>query len=183
MENSMTTGFHELAEAPTPRSFALRWRAARGLDGAAASFHPRRLSHERRARRRDRAQAQAGFRLSPSQPREDRREHELPRVDALHRPARLLLLDDQQLGLRAQRRETRRHRSSRARRIPARHPGRAHPAGESHLIVRLPPQRHGRVGHAAHVCLPRTRARARSLRVAQRLAHDVRLHALRRLPG
>ena len=59
------------------------------------------------------------------------------------------------------------HRSSRTRRISARHSRRADPAAESHLTARLPPQRHGRVGHAADVCLPRTRENARSFRVAQ----------------
>ena len=34
---------------------------------------------------------------------------QLPRLDSLHRPPRLSLLDDQQLGLRAGRREARRH--------------------------------------------------------------------------
>ncbi len=127
-------------------------------------------------------QAQAGLRLPPSQSREDRREHQLPRLDAVHRSARLFLLDDEQLGLRAQRREARRHRSARARRILARHPGRADPPAKSRLAPRLSPQRHGRVGHAADVCLPRARENSRSLRVALRLAHDVQLHALRRLP-
>ena len=55
-------------------------------------------------------------------------------------------------------------------------------AGESRFAARLYLQRHGRVGHAAHVCLPRTREYSRPFRVAFRLAHDVRLHALRRLP-
>ena len=41
----------------------------------------------------------------------------------------------------------------------------------------------GAWGHAAHVRIPRTRKDSRSVRIALRLAHDVRLHALRRLPG
>ena len=40
----------------------------------------------------------------------------------------------------------------------------------------------GALGHAADVCVPRAREDSRSVRVALRLAHDVRLHALRRLP-
>src|SRR5450432_375708 len=77
---------------------APRRRVARGLDGAAASVDPWRLSNERRARRRGRAQAQARLRLPASQSRKDRREHQLPRLDALHRSARLHLLHEQQLG-------------------------------------------------------------------------------------
>src|SRR5882762_7452971 len=46
---------------------AARRGIARSLDGAAASFYPRRFSDERRARGRDRAQAQAGLWLSPPQ--------------------------------------------------------------------------------------------------------------------
>src|SRR5207248_11480810 len=88
---------------------ATRRGIARSLDGAAASFYPRRFSDERRARGRDRAQTEAGFWLSPPQSRKDRRECKLSRLDAVHRSARLLLLDDEQLGLRAQRREARRH--------------------------------------------------------------------------
>src|SRR5439155_12010615 len=78
---------------------ATRRRIARSVDGAAASIDPRCFSDERRARGRDRAQTQAGFWLSPPQPRKDRRERELPRLDAIHRSTRLLLLDDEQLGL------------------------------------------------------------------------------------
>src|SRR5438445_11236650 len=78
---------------------ATRRGVARSLDGAAASIHPRRFSNERRARGRDRAQTQAGFRLSPPQSRKDRRERELLQLDAVHRSTRLLLLDDEQLGL------------------------------------------------------------------------------------
>ena len=54
---------------------------------------------------------------------------------------------------------------------------------KSHLAPWFPPQRHGCVGHAAHVCVPRARENSRSFRIALRLAHDVRLHAFRRLPG
>src|SRR5437870_607030 len=104
---------------------ATRRGAARSLDGAAASIYPRRFSDERRARRRDRAQAQAGLWLSPSQPRKNRRERQLSRLDAVHRSARLFLFDDEQLGLRAERGKTRRHRSSRTRRIFASYSGRA----------------------------------------------------------
>ena len=64
------------ARTPMPAMTSrLRRRAARSLDGPAASIDPRRFPDERRARRRDRAQAQAGLRLPASQPREDRREH------------------------------------------------------------------------------------------------------------
>src|SRR4029079_10698664 len=79
-----------------------RGRAARSLNGPAASIDPWRFPDERCTRRRGRAQTQTGFRLSPSQPRENRREHQLPRLDAVYRSARLFLLDDEQLGLRAQ---------------------------------------------------------------------------------
>ena len=107
----------------------------------------------------------------------------LSRLDAVHRSARLFLLDDEQLGLRAQRRKTRRHRSSRARRIFARDPGRTDATAKSRVAARIFAERHGRVGHAVDVCVSRTRKNSRSLRIALRLADDVRLHAVRRLPG
>ena len=44
---------------------------------------------------------------------------------------------------------------------------------KSRFAARLHPQRHGRVGHATHVRLPRAREHSRPLRVAFRLAHDV----------
>src|SRR5438445_2889599 len=96
---------------------------ARSLDGAAASIYPRRFSDECRARRRDRAQVEAGLWLSPPQPRKDRRERELPWLDAVYRSVGLFLFDDEQLGLRAERGKTCRHRSSRTRRIFASYPG------------------------------------------------------------
>ena len=43
--------------------------------------------------------------------------HDVSGLDALHRPARLFLFDDEQLGLRARRRKTRRSASARTRRI------------------------------------------------------------------
>src|SRR6266568_9067777 len=85
--------------------FAARGRVDGSVDGAAASLDPWGVSHERRARGRDRAQAQTRFRIPASKSRKNRREHELPRLDALHRSARLFLFDDKQLGLRAQCRE------------------------------------------------------------------------------
>src|SRR5437762_11103996 len=110
---------------------ATRRGIARSLDGTSASFYPRRFSDERRARGRDRAQAQAGLWLFASQSRKDRRESELSRLDAVHRSTRLLLLDDEQLGLCAERREARRNRSPRARGISARYSGRADATAKS----------------------------------------------------
>src|SRR5881392_3489666 len=49
------------------------------------------------------------------------RNHELSRLDAVHRSARLLLLHDKQLGLCAQCREAGRDRGPRTRRISSRH--------------------------------------------------------------
>src|SRR5437870_4513472 len=162
---------------------ATRWRIARSVDGAAASIDARCFSDERRARRRDRAQAQAGLWLLAPQSRKNRREHELSWLDAVHRSARLLLLDDEQLGIRAQCRETGRHRSPRARRISPRDPGRTDATSESRFTARISAQRHGSVGHAAHVRISRTRKNSRSFRIALRLTHDVRLHAFRWMPG
>src|SRR6266446_552958 len=59
-------------------------RIARSVDGTAASIHARRVSDECRARGRDRSQAQTGFWLSASKPRENRREHKLLGLDAVH---------------------------------------------------------------------------------------------------
>src|SRR5438477_3778494 len=162
---------------------ATRWRIARSVDGAAASIDPRCFSDERRARRRDRAQTQAGLWLLAPQPRKNRRERNLSQLDAVHRSARLLLLDDEQLGLRAQCGEAGWHRSSRARRILARHSRGIDATPKSRLAPRVFVERHGRVGHAAHVRVSRTRKHSRSLRIALRFTHDVRLHALWRLPG
>src|SRR5262245_32150562 len=53
---------------------AARRRAARSVDGTAAPVDARRISDECGSRRRGRSQAQAGFRLSASQSRENRRE-------------------------------------------------------------------------------------------------------------
>ena len=61
--------------------------------------------------------------------------------------------------------------------------GRADATSKSRVAPRISAERHGRVGHAAHVCVPRAREDSRSLRIALRLAHDVRLHAFRRLPS
>ena len=55
----------------------------------------------------------------------------------------------------------------------ARHPGGADPAAKSRFAARISAQRHGRVGHAADVCLSRARKNPRSVRIALRLAHDV----------
>src|SRR4030095_12531210 len=105
--NSLTEHDRNHPDAGTNRAtaddngLATRRRIARSFDGAAAPIDAWCVSHERRSRRRDRAQAEAGLRISPSESRKDRREHQLSRLDAVHRPARLLLLDDQQLGLRA----------------------------------------------------------------------------------
>src|ERR1051326_5520615 len=46
-------------------------RTARSFDGSTASIHARRVPNERRARRRDRSQAETSLRLSTSQPRAD----------------------------------------------------------------------------------------------------------------
>src|SRR5581483_5042045 len=99
---------------------------------------------------------------------EDRREHDLSGVDALHRPARLFLFAHEQLGLRPERREANRTPAARARRIHSRHHCRTHALGESHLSHWLPAPGHGRARYAAHVCLPRTRVDPRSLRAAER---------------
>ena len=64
---------------------------------------------------------QAGLRLPAPQPREDRRGAQLSGVDALHRPAGLLLLADQQLGLCAGGGKACRPGGSRARRVHSRH--------------------------------------------------------------
>src|SRR6516164_1769573 len=89
--NGATTDNHDLAT---------RGRVARSVDGTAASVDPRRFSNERRARGRDRPQTEAGVWLFASQPRTNWRAHDLSWLDAIHRSARLLLLNDEQLGLR-----------------------------------------------------------------------------------
>ena len=68
------------------------------------------------------------------------------------------------------------------RRIYPRHHGRADAAAESRLPDRISDAGHGRARHAADVCLSRARKDSGFVRVAQRRAHDVQLHALRRLP-
>ena len=108
--------------------------------------------------------------------------HELPGLDAVHRPAGLLLLADQQLGLRAGGGEAGRAGGSGARRVPARDSGRADAGAEPRFVDRLSAPGDGRQRHAADVRLPRAGEDSRPVRVADRLAHDVQLHALRRLP-
>ena len=103
-------------------------------------------------------------------------------VDALHRPAGLLLLADQQLGLRAGGRKAGRPAGARTRRIHPRHYGGTDAPAESCLPGRLSAAGHGRVGHAADVRLPRAGKDSRPVRIAHRRAHDVQLHALWRLP-
>ena len=71
---------------------------------------------------------------------------ELSRLDAVHRPARLFLLDDEQLGLCAQRGKTRRHRSSRTRRISSRHSRRTDAAAKSRVAARISAQDMGAWG-------------------------------------
>src|SRR5204863_1620466 len=75
---------------------AARRRVARSIAGTAASFDAWRFPDERRARGRDRPQAEAGVRLSPPQPRKNRRDGELSRLDAVYRSSRLFLFDDEQ---------------------------------------------------------------------------------------
>ena len=53
---------------------------------------------------------------------------------------------------------------------------------KSRLPHRFSRAGHGRARHAADVCVPRARKNSRPVRVAQRRADDVQLHALRRLP-
>ena len=71
---------------------------------------------------------------------------------------------------------------SRARPVHSRHPRRAYAHSESRLVDRVFDSGDGRQRHAAHVRLQGAREDPRPLRVAHRLAHDVQLHALRRLP-
>ena len=59
---------------------------------------------------------------------------------------------------------------------------RADAPAEPRLPHRISDAGHGRQRNAADVRLPRARKDSRSLRVAHRRAHDVQLHALRRLP-
>ena len=67
-------------------------------------------------------------------------------------------------------------------RISPRHHRRADPPAESCLRPRLSASGHGRQRHAADVRLPRAGKDSRPVRSPHRLAHDVQLHALRRLP-
>jgi hypothetical protein len=92
------------------------------------------------------------------------------------------LFDDEQLGLRARRREAGGPAGPGARRVRARHPRRTHPAAQPHLPRGLPAAGHRLQRHAAHVRVSRAREDPRPVRVAQRLAHDVQLPAVRRLP-
>ena len=74
-------------------------RAGAGQHGAAAPEHARRVSHGRRARRRDGRRAGAGNGLPAPLPREDRRAQHLSDEHPVHRPARLHHLDVEQPGL------------------------------------------------------------------------------------
>src|SRR4029434_8696304 len=64
--------------------FATRRRIARSLDGTAASIASCRVSQKRAPGGRNRAKPKAGLRISSSESRKDRREHQLSRLDAVH---------------------------------------------------------------------------------------------------
>ena len=128
-------------------------------------------------------QVEAGLRLPASQPRKDRRKRDLPRFDALHRPTGLHLLHHQQLGICSGGGKACGHPGAGTSRVPSRHHRRADPAAEPRQSPRIPAAGHGIQRDPADVRVPRAREDPRPVRGAHRLAHDVQLHALRRLPG
>ena len=151
--------------------------------GAASSLDARRLPHGRGAGRRARGATEAGLRLSAPQSRKDCAKGQtylasMPYTDRLD----YILLAHQQLGLRAGGGEAGRAGGSGARGVSARDPRRAHASTESCIDDRLSAAGDGRERHSADVCLSRARKDSRSVREPDRLAHDVQLHALRRLP-
>ena len=81
------------------------------------------------------------------------RKHDLPGLDALHGPAGLLVLADEQLGLRAGGREARRAATAGARRVHPRHHRGTDPAGQPRLARRVSAAGHGSARHAAR-CTP-----------------------------
>ena len=79
-----------------------RYRREDGAQhGAVASGDARRFAARARARWRDHHQSHAGHRFSASRRRENRREHAIQPVRAVHRPARLSRAALEQRGLRA----------------------------------------------------------------------------------
>ena len=107
---------------------------------------------------------------------------ELPGIDAVHGPAGLFLLADQQLGVCAGGGEAGGAGGAGARRVYPRDYGGADAGAEPRLGDRISDPGDGRERHAADVCVPGAREDSRSVREPDRIAHDVQLHALRRLP-
>src|SRR5579859_4350172 len=128
-----------------------RGRVAGGGHGAAPSLNARGVSHGRRSRWRTGGEAQTGLRLFASQPRKNRREHHVSLLDAVHRPARLPLFTNEQLGLCVERGKARRVATARTRGIHPRHHGGIDATGESHVPDWIFIARHGCVGNAADV--------------------------------
>ena len=170
-------------EPPAGDRAGRRGRAARSRHGAASSLDARRLPHGRGARRRARHPPQAGLRLSAPQSRKDRREAQsylasMPYTDRLDYFCSLTnnwayaLAVEKLVGQEVpERAEYIRVILAELTRI------------QNHAVVhRLSHSGDGRQRHAADVRLQRARKDSRPLRIAHRLAHDVQLHALRRLP-
>ena len=150
--------------------------------GPASSLHARRLSHGRGARRRARHSPQARLWLPASQSRKNCRGRiylaSMPYTDRLDYFCSLTnnwayalaveKLVGQQVPERAE-----------YIRVILAELTRIQNHASDH---RLPHAGDGRQRHAADVRLSRARKNPRPVRVAHRLAHDVQLHALRRLP-
>ena len=128
-----------------------RRRTAGNLHGAAPSVDARRIPHGRGAGRRAGGEAEAGIRLSAPQSRAAGGGPVVPGVDAVHGPAGLYLLADQQLGLRAGGGEAGGTGGAGARRVPSRDPGGADAGAEPCIVDRLPDPGDGRERHAADV--------------------------------
>ncbi len=102
--------------------------------------------------------------------------------DAVHRPARLLLFADEQLGLRPGGRASGWPACARAGGVHPGDHGRTDAGVESRLSDRVSPAGVGGDGHADHVRVSRAREDSGSLRGADRVADDVQLPAFRRMP-
>ena len=92
--------FPDTAAKAAAAAEGIRDREDVALDGAVASVDARRAAPADGTRRRDRDEVRPGHRLPAPRRREDRREHDLQPVRALHGPAGLPRAAREQHGLR-----------------------------------------------------------------------------------